>query len=521
MRQYKTWERYLLAKYRITALVLVIGLFLQFELTAQPLVIDSTFQPFFKVQEIGRPKGVSRIIEDTKNGKIYFVGNFSWEYNSVIYNGILTSTRTGDPINSFVSSGIASGVGKIQRVNDSILVLISSGNYSAVDTNGRVGGGSWANWRKSHKMTVDCASGQYPFFFENGSSLMVNLKGNNGGCSIVNPPDTFPHRYIIKLDSLGYWDSTFIPDANNVPFGFLRYDSSRIWIFGNPRGFIHYDGVQVDGLCRIFHDGTLDTTFHNPLEPFESSLPIPVLTDQNGRFFIRGYFKLKGDTTAYKLARFHADGTLDTSFLNGDPDDTSEYLPLLNTIIQTEDGGYLIGGRFNKYQGQPVNSLAKLDEFGNLQPEYFTSRGPDSSTFRFGSGFSDSFPPAIGEILESKFGGYYVVGDFTHWDGKPSQPVVRLVDQSLVGLTKRIQNKKLIKVYPNPTAELLTLESPLKLNRNDIRLYDLLGRLQKFSIEQTGSYRMRINMTGLPSGVYILKAHMGKNEFVEKKVIKR
>ena len=513
--------KYSFVKYGITTSVFVIGLFLQFGLTAQPLVIDSTFQPFFKVQDdlTKRPGSVSRIIEDAKNGKIYFVGNFSWFNNGVNYNGILTSTRSGTPINSFVSSGMAQGVGKIQRVNDSILLMVRSGNYSAIDTNGRIGGGSWANWRKSHEMTVDCASGQYPFFFENGASLMANLKGNNDGCSIVNPPDTFPHRYIIKLDSLGYWDSTFTPDANNVPLGFLRYDSSRIWIFGNPRDFRSYGGIQVDGLCRIFHDGTLDITFSSPLEPLLSATPIPALCDKEGRFFLKGYFKLKNDTTAYKLARFLADGSLDTSFLNGDPDDTSEYLPIMHTIIQTKDGGYLIGGRFNKYQGQPVNSLAKLDEFGNLQPEYFTSRGPDSSSARFG--FSDSFPHAIGEILESKFGGYYVVGDFTHWDGKPSQPVVRLVDQSVVGLKKRTQNKKLIKVYPNPTTELLTLESPLKLNRNDIRLYDLLGRLQKFSMEQTGSYRTRINMAGLPSGVYILRIHRGKNEFVEKKVIKR
>ena len=55
----------------------------------------------------------------------------------------------------------------------------------------------------------------------------------------------------------------------------------------------------------------------------------------------------------------------------GGPGDSLGRTVETTTIVPTPDGGYLLGGFFNQYQGISVNNLAKLDSNGRIQPEYF------------------------------------------------------------------------------------------------------------------------------------------------------
>ena len=348
---------------------------------------------------------------------------------------------------------------------------------------------------------------------------MAKGLGSPGSCKIINPPDTFPHRYIVKVDSLGWWDSTFTQDANSDPRGFIAYDSNRILVYGRSYSFTQYDGKVVDGLCRIYHDGSLDTNFSSPLLNISSAGDYDVLPPEpDGKFFIVGKFKLKGDSINYhSMVRLSANGTLDTSFKNyQSPIDSNGILGAVVTVARTPDKGYLIGGFFNKYQGHPVNCIAKIDSSGKLETQYFSNRGPDSSHIS-GNGLQ-----YVSHILPSAYGGYYVVGDFLKWDNKPSQPIVRLKDL-VVGVEEQKSSKIEFKVevFPNPAQEQVNLRFAEAAAIQQIRVYDLMGREQRVAIQkkQLGTYE--VNISGLANGVYILQLQLNNEEVQSVKLIKQ
>ena len=483
------------------------------ESKAQTLVLDTTFKPFFQVRDhppLMRPSSLRTIWENPKTGVIFTVGA----------GGLYTCDRNGDTNRVFTAPLGGGGITRLEYRGDSALILMNRAGYWGIDSTGKRWK-AWDDWLATYRQTVTCLNSVYPFFFDDGSSLMINQSpGNPNGpgvnCKIVNPPDTFPHRFLIKVDPQGYWDSTFVPDAQGDLWGLLPYDSTRIWVFGIPRLFTHYDGVQINGLCRIYHDGTLDTTFKSPLEPFSSGILIPTLTEEDGGFFLTGVFFLKNnDSVKTALARFHADGSLDSSFIHKGAEDTTGFDFIgTNSIVPTPDKGYLVAGAFNQYQGVPAHALAKLDSNGRIQPEYFTSRGPDSATT-----FPEN-PGEISQILPSKFGGYYVIGDWRYWDGKRSEPIVRLIEAEPVGLEEEARPIPEVRLYPNPAKELLQVKIKSRQAVQYILLYDLLGRKQEVDLikEQAGNYQL--NLAGLIKGVYLLNIQLENGIQVSRKILK-
>ena len=219
---------------------------------------------------------------------------------------------------------------------------------------------------------------------------------------------------------------------------------------------------------------------------------------------------MKGQTQYHTLVRLNPDGSLDSTFMNfSGPIDTNNFYVVTFPIAPTDDGGYLMGGTFNSYQGYPKPSIAKIDSSGAVEPQYFTSGGPDSSII-LGANC-----PLVEFIYKSKFGGYYVGGDFLKWDGQPSQPLIRLTDL-VIGLDENgrpIESKSEVSVYPNPAQNQITIQSNVLLVKAQVfNLQGQLvttGRANSFSIE------------GLKSGIYFIKAILKNGEVVSKKLIKQ
>jgi hypothetical protein len=370
----------------------------------------------------------------------------------------------------------------------------------------------WANWRLNYRETVGCSRASWPYFYPNGSSLLTNdWDGNSNHCLIVNYPDTFPGQAIVKVDSLGFFDSTFQHSANGTITGFWPYDSTRLLVFGLPRKFTQYDGHTVNGLCRIYLDGTIDTTFHSPVIPGNGSLR-PKLVESNGKIFIIGTFQVVDYPTEwFSMLKLNADGSLDTSFNNlGRPINSTNTSAGIGSVVKTSDNGYLVGGYFNQVQGVFKNSLVKLDSLGNIEPQYFTSRGPDSAIVPF-------YRPSVFNIVKSKFGGYYVMGDWKYWDGVPTQPIIRLHEMQVVGLKEQQHTKAILKVYPNPVQEQLYLEFILNARITSIQLYDLQGKVVQSFNQKVNS----ISVNGLKNGIYFLKVISENGVSTEKVVVWR
>lgn len=491
--------------------IIIILLLSSLGVFSQALVKDPSFQPVFDIRTGFGSGCITDIWENPNNGNCFATGSFDFTApNQATHDG-LTSFKN-DGANNLYYNGIVSISQKsaIKNIDDSTLLIIENGFYLPINLQGTLLN---LNWRLNLSKTVKCKSGFSPYFFPDGSSLMANTINNTGKpCDIINPPDTFPGRHIVKVDPQGLWDSTFTHDANRAPRGFAPYDSNRILVYGFPFRFTHYDSVKVDGLCRIYLDGTLDTTFHSPLsDGFDAGAFNPVSMEEDGGFFLQGRFKLKGDTSYSIIVRLNQDGSIDSSynFQNG-PKDTTGYGGGAS-ITTAKDGGYIIFGLFNKYQGHIVNCIVKVDSSGIIEPQYFNGFGPDSSAI------GPNVPHVINKVLPSAFGGYYVVGDFLKWDGQPSQPIIRLTDLSVGAKESREYREKSIEIYPNPTENRITLNSTTKIEV--IEVCNLLGERVK-QVQSLNTYQHILNLQELDNGLYFLKVKVGE-QWISKKIIKQ
>lgn len=84
--------------------------------------------------------------------------------------------------------------------------------------------------------------------------------------------------------------------------------------------------------------------------------------------------------------------------------------------------------------------------------------------------------------------------------------------------TDEVGKKELIKIYPNPTAEILNIETDSKIN--SIAIFDAKGSLIK-NFQETGiSNGKRIDVSDLISGIYMVKVKTSTSEFTKKFVKK-
>ncbi len=503
-----------LIKYFIIFITINLGM--KVELMAQPsFSIDSSFTPFldFTMLEVFGGGRVNDVWENPNNGQIYLAGEFNRSYNGKDFYGNVCYKPSGSLCYNY-NGKFGTDISKIFPISDSILVVTKSlGFLLQVDYNGTVKNMSW-KWNLFK--TVPCKRGISPYFYEDGSVLMANGKGSSTfGCSPINLPDTFPHSYIVKVNPQGFYDSTFKHTMNYQPEGFISYDSNRIFVYGLNHKFTQYDGYTINGLCRIFLNGDLDTTFENPILPNNNGYGVESI-EKNGKFFIIGKFNLKDyPGVDFTVARFNPNGSLDTTFMNFNAAEDSTSSPYYGagSITKTEDNGYLISGTFNKYQGYAKNGLVKVDSNGKIEPQFFNNFiGPDSSITRFGT-------PYIKNIVRSINGGYYVFGNFKYWNGQPSQPIIKIHGlNTSVGLDdKKLTTKTqyLNTIYPNPTNAIINLEWLPNQKVNQISMYDLQGRLIKSYTNKVN----QINLESIENGIYFLKV-FGEEGVEVRKIVK-
>lgn len=484
----------------IASIGLVAGTF------SQPLTIDSTFQPFFDIRCCGAFAGsITSLHEDQTTGKLYMSGDFSFSMNNQSYNGYASMQNDGSYNGDFLGSSFMAGpFSAIFPMNDSVFALEYTGDYIPIDTNGAI---VMVDWRTNYRKTIRCSASNFPYFYSDGSSLMSNGLGNPGSCTIIVPPDTFPHRYIVKIDPQGYWDSTFSHEGNFHVNGFIPYDSTRIFVFGIPARLTHYDGKRVNGFFRIFLDGTLDTTFKVVLADTLGNYFSISNLQSDGSFFLTGYgFSLQDyPGQRFHLVKFNADGSVDTSFKMHHQLKELNYVVGVNNIVTTPDGGYIISGNFDSIQGYPKHNLAKLDSSGNLEPQYFNTHGPDTSHWQ-GAGMEWI------RIEKSAFGGYYAYGDFISWDGKATQPIVRLKGLT-TGVRERTKNDLKVQLFPNPSSGLIKISTTADLQ--SIAVYNLQGHKVQEIPPKTRSWQLPEE-----NGFYLIRLHDANGNIYTEKVIR-
>jgi hypothetical protein len=95
--------------------------------------------------------------------------------------------------------------------------------------------------------------------------------------------------------------------------------------------------------------------------------------------------------------------------------------------------------------------------------------------------------------------------------GMPESPVTAKV------------NKASLKLYPNPVADVATIEFQLKKVSNvNVRIYDLGGRMVKelnFAQRQSGLFKERIDVSDLSTGAYFMQMQAGTQTTMNKFIV--
>jgi uncharacterized delta-60 repeat protein len=226
----------------------------------------------------------------------------------------------------------------------------------------------------------------------------------------INPDD------IIRLNADGTVDGTFAP--------VLFSDGGKIAIDTDPLS-LHYKKSYITRnvtsgnlkLKRYNENGTVDTTFNCSFGTGAGYIKT-IKIDQNGKLLVGldGYTWYNGGAPISGIVRLNNDGSLDTTFNGGLMGIPSGPYGNVTAIEVQSDGKILVGGTFNKYNGQ--NRLCILRLLGD---------GTLDGTFYYGPNFSTLTGSFVSSIKTLATGNIVIAGGFSNTD-PTAQKNVRILN---------------------------------------------------------------------------------------------
>lgn len=119
-------------------------------------------------------------------------------------------------------------------------------------------------------------------------------------------------------------------------------------------------------------EGDLDTSFGGASLSSINGNVNALALQPDGKTVIGGEFSTVSGITRTRLARFHTDGTLDSSFIPGGGPNLH-----VNDLVIQPDGQILIGGGFTTVNGVSRNYIARLNPNGSLDSSFLPNSGPN------------------------------------------------------------------------------------------------------------------------------------------------
>ena len=179
------------------------------------------------------------------------------------------------------------------------------------------------------------------------------------------------HRYIERFDgTTGALDPSYVATIGPgfVPRMVRTLKDGKMMIAG---AFSTVNGVTMGRVARLNADGTLDTSFANPMVTGGYDI-YAMITQPDGKIVIGGSFTTVGGVARTNMARLNADGTLDPGF---NPAPNSDVM----TLALLPGGKIMVGGGFYAIAGSANFArygIAILNPDGTLEPITLPSIGP-------------------------------------------------------------------------------------------------------------------------------------------------
>ena len=188
-----------------------------------------------------------------------------------------------------------------------------------------------------------------------------------------------PRGHIARLNSDGTTDQSFMngmAGANDTIYAMLVQPDGQILIGG---AFTSVNGVSRNRIARLNPDGSLDATFQNGMGGTDQTV-YTIALQPDGRVLISGEFeKINGDMfyLHQHLARLKSDGSTDTTF-TGKIDGTCGNCPGASDIALQSDGKMVVVGQFSQVNSDSYLRIARLNADGTTDTTFLNGMsGPD------------------------------------------------------------------------------------------------------------------------------------------------
>jgi uncharacterized delta-60 repeat protein len=193
------------------------------------------------------------------------------------------------------------------------------------------------------------------------------------------------HDYFLGLgqSSVYYGLSRFNPDGTPDP-AFITNAITALYGLGTFSIDINCLALQTDGkvlvsgpefLIRLHSNGTRDTNFNVNLGNSGVHIPYRFEVAPDNKVVVIGNVMLPNSTTVPGIARFLADGSVDTNFNSFISVEHDTLPPWISGVTMQPDGKALIFGLFTKVNGIHRPYLARLNADGSLDSGFNPTNG--------------------------------------------------------------------------------------------------------------------------------------------------
>jgi uncharacterized delta-60 repeat protein len=371
----------------------------------------------------GPGSGGPTLVVVQPDGKIILGGSFI-TFNNVIVNRIVRLNANGTRDTQFTQNigtglekndqpeqGTSASPNKIIIMPDGKIVL--SGSFSTINgvVSRRLGRlNSDGTIDTSFAANIGTAIGGLlgPVAIQSdGSFILTNLTSFNG----------FLLNRIARLNSEQILDLT--PGASSEITALAIQPDGKIILGGS---FLKFNGEIVNGIVRLGSDGAIDKNFTTNIGTGPLGIVSTIAIQTNGKILIAGNFETFNGATVNSIVRLNPDGTRDADFTTniGDgPQAISGTPPTIRTIKIQPDEKIILGGIFLTFDGETVNSIARLNSDGTLDTDFVFNIGTGATS-------QDGSPAGITALAIQPDGKIVLGGSFLKFNGEIVNGIVRL-----------------------------------------------------------------------------------------------
>ena len=221
---------------------------------------------------------------------------------------------------------------------------------------------------------------------DNGAFIGAICLTPNGQILVAGEFTTFngfPSDYVARLNADGSFDQTFyVGTGPNTSVATVASEANGMVVIGGgftmvngefqPNGafyavgsFSTVNGIAMHNIARFNADGSLDTSF-SPAAVTGGSAIQSLAVQSNGFIVIGGNFTTVGAHSCEYLARLNSSGAVDTSFLGPGSIGGGS----LTAVIIETNGQIVVGGDFASINGYSELGVARLNYDGSLDTTF-------------------------------------------------------------------------------------------------------------------------------------------------------